>query len=192
MKKTILTLVLAMTAIAAVSAQPRAAGIRIGATGFDASYQHTLSEDRFVGADLGVDFGYDANGYSGVKATGIYNFVWARPAWTEKGTWGLYAGPGVSIGFVNDIVPYKIGRDMVGYPDGGFMLALAAQVGLEYTFWFPLQLAVEIRPMFGLHANDGRIRIPGTQQVIKYESKVGFYDNGLLGFAPTIAVRYRF
>lgn len=178
--------------VAAASAQPRAAGIRIGASGFDASYQHTLGTDRFVGADLGVDFGYNANGYSGVKATGIYNFIWARPAWTEKGSWAIYAGPGVSLGFVNDIVPYKIGKDMTGFPDGGFMFAFAAQVGMEYTFWFPLQLGVEIRPMFGLHANDGKMRVPGTSSYIKYESKVGFYDNGLLGFAPTLTVRYRF
>lgn len=192
MRKTILTIMLAVAAIATAAAQPRAAGIRIGATGLDASYQHTISSSQFVGADLGLDFGYNVNGYSGVKATAIYNFVWARPAWTNRGSWGIYSGPGISLGFVNDIMPYTVGDVTTGYLDGGFMFAIAAQVGLEYTFWFPLQLALEIRPLFGLHANDGRMRIPELDTEVHYESKVGFYDNGLLGFAPTLTVRYRF
>lgn len=192
MRKAILTIILASIAVTVTNAQPRAAGLRIGVTGLDASYQHTMSSTQFIGADLGLDFGYNANGYSGVKATAIYNFIWARPAWTNKGSWGLYAGPGLSLGFVNDIMPYKVGNDTIGFLDNGFMFALAAQFGLEYTFWFPLQLAAEIRPLFGLHANDGRMRDPVTDTIIKYESKVGFYDGGLLGFAPTITVRYRF
>lgn len=192
MRKTILTIICAFAASSALMAQPRAAGIRIGATGLDASYQHTMSRDQFIGADLGIDFGYNANGYSGVKATAIYNFIWARPAWTDRGSWSLYSGPGISMGFVNDIMPYEVGNDTVGFLDSGFMFAVAVQVGLEYTFWFPLQLAAEIRPLFGLHANDGRIRDTVTDTVHKYESKVGFYDNGLLGFAPTLTVRYRF
>lgn len=192
MKRSILTIIVAMSAIAATHAQPRAVGLRIGATGLDASYQHTMNSTQFIGADLGLDFGYNANGFAGVKATAVYNFVWARPAWTNKGSWGLYSGPGLSLGFVNDIMPYKVGDDTLGFLDNGFMLALAAQVGLEYTFWFPLQLAAEIRPLFGLHVNDGRIRDHVTGTTLKYESKVGFYDGGLLGFAPTITVRYRF
>jgi hypothetical protein len=27
---------------------------------------------------------------------------------------------------------------------------------------------------------------------IEYKGKAGFYDNGMLGFAPALAVRYRF
>ena len=192
MKKTILTILMIAAAITTAAAQPRAAGIRIGATGLDASYQHTMNSTQFIGADIGLDFGYNANGYSGVKATAIYNFVWARPAWTDKGSWGIYSGPGISLGYVNDIMPYTVGNVTSGYLDGGFLFAIAAQVGLEYTFWFPLQLSLEIRPLFGLHANDGRMRIPELDTTVHYESKVGFYDNGLLGFAPTLTVRYRF
>ena len=87
MKKTILTILMIAAAITTAAAQPRAAGIRIGATGLDASYQHTMNSTQFIGADIGLDFGYNVNGYSGVKATAIYNFVWARPAWTDKGSW---------------------------------------------------------------------------------------------------------
>ena len=67
------------------------------------------------------------------------------------------------------------------------MIGLAAQVGVEYTFDFPLVLALEVRPVFGLHVNDD-VDLGG----FKYNGKAGFYDNGMLGFAPTLAVRYRF
>ena len=170
---------------------PRSMGFRVGATGFDATYQHIFKKNQFLQGDLGVDFGYNANGRPGMHATAVYNFIWARPAWTNRGFWALYAGPGLSLGYMNDMVSYRVGNE-VKYTlktegDYGFMLGLAVQVGLEYTFEFPLSLALEVRPVFGLHINDG-VEIAGQQ----YASKVGFYDNGLLGFVPTLGVRYKF
>ncbi len=193
MRTKILTVIFfAIVATGIVAAQPRSLGIRVGVGGLEADYQHNFSRNQFLQGNLGLDFGYSANGVPGLKATAIYNFIWARPAWTNKGSWGIYSGPGISLGFVNDIMSYTIADVTTGYLDGGFMFAIAAQVGLEYTFWFPLQLSLEIRPFFGLHANDGRMRIPELDTTVHYESKVGFYDNGLLGFAPTLTVRYRF
>ena len=55
MKKTILTILMIAAAITTAAAQPRAAGIRIGATGLDASYQHTMNSTQFIGADLTSD-----------------------------------------------------------------------------------------------------------------------------------------
>ena len=165
---------------------PRSMGFRIGATGFDATYQHSFKRNQFLQGDFGVDFGYNANGRPGVRATAVYNFIWARPAWTNRGSWSLYAGPGLTLGYVNDNLHYRIGSEVIPYNDNGFMLALAVQVGLEYNFDFPLTLAAEVRPAFGMHAN-GEVTIAGQNY-----SKVGFYDNGMLGFVPTVAVRYKF
>lgn len=171
-------------------ASPRSMGFRIGAAGFDASYQHVVKKNQFVQGDFGVDFGYNANGRAGVRAAATYNFIWARPAWTSKGYWAIYAGPGLTLGYVNDMFNIRLGDVMRFTPksigDNGFMLALAAQVGLEYTFEFPLSLALEVRPAFGIHINDG-VEFDG----VRY-SQTGFYDNGLLGFVPALAVRYRF
>ena len=177
---------------AAAAAQPRAAGLRIGATGLDATYQHTMQHNQFIEGNVGLDFGYSGNGKPGFKATATYNFIWARPAWTETGSWALYAGPGLSLGAVNDMAVHKIGKERVGYTDGGFMIAIAAQVGLEYNFDFPLQLSVDVRPYFGLHASDGKYHNPITQETIKSNSTIGFYDNGIMGLIPTLSVRYRF
>lgn len=190
MKRLILTITIAFAAAAAASAQPRSAGIRIGSTGLDATYQHTMNRDQFLEGNIGLDFGY--SGQAGFKATAIYNFVWARPAWTDKGSWALYAGPGISVGGVTDMCVYKLDKERFGYQDGGFMLAFAAQVGAEYNFDFPLQLALDVRPYFGLHINDGKYYDVIEEETRKFGSTVGFYDNGLMGFIPTLSVRYRF
>lgn len=193
MKRILLTLTIAATAISAY-AQPRAAGLRLGVCGFEASYQHNMDKNQFLEGNLGLDFGYGTSGIPGIKATGLYNFIWAQPAWTNQGSWALYAGPGVTLGYVNDQVHYKVGKEVPHFLDNGFMLGVCGQVGLEYTFWFPLQLSVDLRPIIGMHINDGyRYEDPVTnEKTDRYGSRVGLYDNGLLGFFPTISVRYRF
>ena len=83
----------------------------------------------------------------------------AQPDWTDRGEWGFYAGPGAALGVVGK----------------SFCAAIAGQVGLEYTFWFPLQLSVDLRPQIGFWAGN---------------KTAGFYS--LESFCPTLAVRYRF
>ena len=179
MRKLLLTVIIATIAVCSY-AQPRAAGLRVGVTEFELDYQHSFQKNQFLEGNFGIDFGYNVNGSTGAKATAIYNFIWARPAWTEKGSWALYAGPGVTTGYVHDDGHYMgdDGKTIISFQSHGFVLGVCAQVGVEYTFWFPLQLSVDLRPTVGMHAN----KIEG----------VGFYDNGLLGFAPTISVRYCF
>lgn len=193
MKRILLTIIITAAAISAY-AQPRAAGLRLGVCGFEASYQHTMNKNQFVEGNLGLDFGYGAQGSPGIRATGIYNFIWAQPAWTNQGSWALYAGPGVTLGYVNDQVHYKVGNEVPNFLDNGFMFGICGQVGLEYTFWFPLQLSVDLRPAIGFHVNNGIRYVDPISHVKsdRYGSRVGFYDNGLLGFSPTISVRYRF
>lgn len=193
MKRLLIALAVAAGICGTISAQPKAIGGRIGGTGFDVSYEHLVRSADFIEVNAGVDFGYMGNGNPGFKATGIYNFTYARPAWTNKGEWGLYAGPGLSLGYVNDRVTYKEGGYRIHTIDNGFMLSLVAQAGIEYTFWFPLQLSIDIRPMFGLHINDGIYYNAGNGiSKERYGSKAGYYDCGWLGFAPTLSVRYRF
>ena len=192
MNKT-LTCIITLLVCLTINAQPRGMGLRLGATGIEASYQHRTYSKEFIQVDFGMDLGYNVNGRPGVKAAATYDFIWAEPAWTAKGTWSLYSGPGVTLGFVDDIVPYDIDGKMMGYQDNGFVIGEHVDIGLEYTFAAaPLSLALNVRPCFGIHINDGRFRIPETDIIVKYGSKTGFYDNGLLGFAPSLALRYRF
>ena len=129
MKKIILTAVIALGFVAAASAQPRAIGARLG-WGIEASYQHTVKNADFVEVDLGLFT-------NSLNASAIYDFMIAQPNWTDRGEWGFYAGPGAAIG---------IGV-LAGH--SGFNLSAAGQVGLEYTFWFPLQLSFDLRAQLG-------------------------------------------
>ena len=123
-----------------------------------------------------MDFGSSVDAGCGVKATGTYNIIWARPAWTDKGTWAIYAGPGATLGYTGDSIIYRDELATYKTRDHGFMFAVGAQAGLEYNFEFPLQLAVDLRPFFGVHVSQ----------------QTGFYNRGMLGFVPTISARYRF
>ena len=154
MKKLIIiaAIICGFTAVAA--AQPRAIGARFG-WDFEASYQHTVHKADFVEATLGW-YGYEA-----MNVSATYNFMCAQPNWTDRGEWGFYAGPGAAI--------------TTSFDD--FAFSFVGQVGLEYTFWFPLQLSADLRPQIGFHAHDGH---------------VSFFRAGLFGFTPTSSVRYRF
>ena len=190
-KRSILCIIAILTCIGMYS-QPRGMGVRVGVTGIDASYQQKAKSKNFVQVDLGMDLGYNINGRPGVKAAFTYDFIWAEPAWTARGTWSLYSGPGISFGFVDDIVPYEIDKKLSGYQDNGFMVGAHIDIGLEYTFTIPISIAFNVRPCFGIHVNDGKFTIPETGVRVDYGGKAGFYDNGLLGFVPSLALRYRF
>ena len=192
MKRALLTLTIVIAGLSAY-AQPRDMGIRIGATGLEAGYQHDIKQNQFIEGNLGLDFGTLSNAAPGVKATAIYNFIWARPAWTEQGTWALYAGPGATMGYVHDQAHFTVGKEVIPYNSAGFMLGVCAQVGLEYTFWFPLQLSVDLRPTVAMHVS-GRYSAenPLTGETVHTNARVGFYDTGILGLSPNISVRYRF
>ena len=156
MKKFFLVAAMVLGFAAAASAQPRAIGAKFG-WGLDLSYQHSFGTN-FLEADLGL------NNFNAIDLVGVYNFMIAQPYWTDRGEWGFYAGPGAALGMG------------MKSENNYFHLAVAGMVGLEYTFWFPLQLSVDIRPMVGISIADG----------------VSFYRNGLFGFSPCISARYRF
>lgn len=192
MKRLAIILALVTGISVTASAQPKAVGVRIGATGLDASYQHDLNRNTFLQGDLGMDFGSSIDAAIGVKATALYNYIWARPAWTDHGSWALFAGGGVTLGGVADKVRYKDGSLKFSVKDHGFLLALTAQAGIEYNFEFPLQLSLDIRPYIGLHVNKGYTAMGLTGTEITYGGKTGFYDRGMWGFIPTLAARYCF
>ncbi len=172
-----LTIIAVLCAALSLSAQPRSVGALVGATGAKLSYQHRISAEQFVSIDAGVDLGYNVSGHPGAKVTGTYNFIWAKPKWTRQGSWSIYAGPGLSAGWVQDRVVVKTGEERANSFADGFVVGVVGQVGLEYCFEIPFSLALEIRPCIGLHMTD---------------RTVSFYDNGFLGFIPSLAIRYPF
>ena len=156
MKKIIITTIIALAAATALNAQPRAIGGRLG-YGLEASYQHSVgSKANFIEANLGLF------AYTSLQVGANYNFMIAQPEWTEKGTWGFYAGPGAAVG-LSFLGPFNV--------------YLTGQLGLEYTFEKPVQISLDLRPQIGIGIYGGGIY---------------FNPAGLLGFVPCLAVRYAF
>jgi len=185
MKKIIIALVALVAFTAVATAQPKSIGGRFGYMGLEVSYEHNMSGANFLELNGGLDFGW--YGDPGFIASGIYNFMFAQPNWS-RGEWGFYGGPGVYAGYLDDKIKqdaYYVELNGRVAHAPGFTFGITGQIGLEYTFWFPLQLSVDLRPYLGLHINgDGNYN---------YETKVGVYDRGAsMGFAPTLSVRYRF
>lgn len=147
MKKITVILVALLLGAAAAMAQPKAIGLRGGLFGLafngEISYEHWATvfdnDYDFLEAELGV---FGGNGF---KGTLMYNFTFAQPEFTDRGEWGLYGGPGVVTGYGTGI---NKNEEKVAAP----FLGVAAQLGLEYTFWFPLQLSVDFRPTFMIPA----------------------------------------
>lgn len=187
MKRIIILIALLLGAISTY-AQPRSIG---GSFGWSESitYQHSLSSNNFFELSLGyhcglnisnqysfdsgntyVDGYYDAITDAALRAAGTlrlsatYNIIFMSPQWTSRGEWNLYAGPGATIG--TGFNRYK-----------AFSAGVTGQAGIEYTFWFPLLLSVDLKPTFGFMVSEDRIK----------------YDvEGLMGFIPTISAKYRF
>ena len=151
MRRIILIAVSVICFTIAAAALPRAIGLRCG-WGAEISYQHTLG-GNFIEADLGL-FGSNS-----LNIGATYNWMIAQPQWTDRGDWGIYAGPGAILG--------------LGFgQESHFTAAVCGQVGVEYTFWFPLQLSLDIRPQFGLITSGKRL----------------YFD----GYYPALSIRYRF
>lgn len=155
-------IVFIMAAFAAIAvAQPRAIGARLGG-GLEVSYQHSLGSENMVNVDLGLPITGSGFGLS-VAAT----YDWINPGgltipWNEKGSWNWYAGVGGNLGFYGF-------NNLLGF--GG----VAGRLGIEYNFWFPMQLSLDYRPVIGIRGANGNVE---------------FNDWGFYGIA--LGVRYLF
>jgi hypothetical protein len=156
MKRVVLTIFFC-TLVLVMSAQPRSLGVRAGLE-YQTSYQHTLCER---GDFLEIDCGFQMISNTANLAC-AYDFMVARPQWTRKGDWGVYIGPAV-----------KTGVTGVGY-----CVSAGVQVGLEYTFDFPLQISLDTRPAVGVAVINRSASLYGGEST--------------LGGFPCLSVRYRF
>lgn len=165
MKRMIIAAVLALAFAWTASAQVKSVGVR-GGYGLEVSYQQWFgsASPQFIELDLGMDFLQD----DGFKLTGTYNWIVGNPD-ILGGDWDFYMGPGVSLGYVYDT------SKSLNADKPSLMAALTVQFGLE---WYPLThlgISADVRPMIGYH----------------FGSK-DLYRGGLLGFIPSLGLRYEF
>ena len=162
MKKSILLVaILAFVGAATAVAQPRAIGVNLG-YGVDLSYQHSLGEANMLDVSINIP------GFNGLGAKVTYD--WINPfgtaiPWDYKGEWKWALGLGASGGMYNLFDPNE---------DTHWYVGAAAHVGVEYDFWFPLQLSLDLRPTLGVDNTAG---------------KIGFGLDGIIS-GVTLGVRY--
>ena len=155
MKKFLFVEVLAMASIMSY-AQPRAIGARLG-YGAMFSYEHQVGQNM-VDLEVGVP------GFSTLEAACTYDWIdpfGAVVPWNEKGEWHWYMGVGGA--FRAD-----------WYGAAGFA-GVAGRFGIEYDFWFPLQLSLDWRPCIGV-----------TNAYANWFNVGGLYEG------ITLDVRYKF
>ena len=192
-------------------AQPRAVGGRVGANYLEATYQHVFGYRDYLDVSLGLDYGWHRSwkgfpevkneGRTGCRISATYNYVLARPAWTSYGSWNISLGPGVSLGYVQDGVHYddkcEDFTNLFGIKDThamGFMIGICLNASVEYSFdELPINVSLEMRPTIGAHINSPlHAKYRNYSKLYQESVTMGFYEYGLCGFIPTIAVRYRF
>lgn len=114
-----------------------AIGLRLGDSdgfGTEVSYQRALGGNNRLEVDLGWRSGKN---YDGFKLAGLYQWVW-----NLDGGFNWYAGAGGGLG------SYSFDNNN-GNDFNETFAFLAGDVGIEYSFDFPLLLSLDFRPELG-------------------------------------------
>lgn len=105
--------------------------------GPEISWQHALGDNNRMELDLG--FRNHPN-YDAVKLTGLYHWVF-----NIEGGFNWYVGAGAGVGFVDYDNNGPWYDDDYDGPEH-LILTGAGDIGIEYNFPFPMQLAIDVRP----------------------------------------------
>ena len=214
MKKFLFVAVLAVASVMAY-AQPRAIGGRLG-TFEGVSYQHGLGENNMVEIELGYSIGGAMNGATTVKASAYgapkdYRYTWGftgyniqaaatydwidpfgkKFPWEHKGEWHWYMGVGGAAGYGwHDDANFYYENKYVGWDwihNWGFIGAVG-RFGVEYDFWFPLQLSVDYRPVLGVGMASNPM-YDSKMPKLMAKTQAGFYWQV---YDIALSVRYKF
>lgn len=174
MKKLFISAAFVLVSFAAITAQPRAIGLRLGYN-YEASYQHSISDKGFLQADAGFIFGF-----RGTQLTATYNHILFTPEWGDYGEWAFSVGGGIGGGYYW----YNNGT-ILGYNYGSYgWIGLVPIAQLSFKFEFPLQLSVDFRPNIGVDIAGKNTAFDLNNRKVRYHTE-GLYDLAL-------SVRYAF
>ncbi|MDN3667485.1 hypothetical protein ACFFU1_09860 [Algibacter miyuki] len=113
-----------------------AIGLRLGDSdglGAEVSYQHALGDNNRIEADLGWR---NNSNYDAFKLAGLYQWVW-----NIEGGFNWYAGVGGGVASYSGKKEYN--------DNDNFGVFAAGDIGIEYSFDFPLLLSLDFRPEIG-------------------------------------------
>ena len=162
MKKFLFVAILALASVMAY-AQPRAIGARLG-YGAEVSYQHGFGDANMLEVEVGVP------GFASLEAAVTYDWIdpfGATVPWNEKGEWHWYMGVGGAV-------------QWSWYYTNAAFIGAAGRFGIEYDFWFPLQISIDWRPTLG-------VNLAGTGSGVAAGFGYDLYCGGL-----GLGIRYKF
>lgn len=164
MKKILFATLLVFASVMAY-AQPRAIGVRLGE--FDGfSYQHSVGDNNMFEFEAGFNWG----NYWGNRMVGWINgnewhlyghnvqvaftYDWIDPFGATfptmpKGEWHWYMGVGAAGGYGWYGYVYDRNLGAAGADENWGFVGATGRIGVEYDFWFPLQLSLDFRPTLG-------------------------------------------
>jgi len=163
MKKVLFLAVLAVASVMAY-AQPRAIGLRLGA--FDGvSYQHSLGETNMIEIEAGWAVDGRTDFWEKIPGGTFHSRLWGQTVqlaatfdWIDpfgatfpgldKGELHWYLGAGAAGGYGWAAYGRYDYHVYGGRADWGFVGA-CGRGGVEYDFWFPLQVSIDWRPTLG-------------------------------------------
>lgn len=193
MKKLFLAAMLVMASVAMVMAQPRAIGARLGC-GAEFSYEHQLGQNM-LSVDAGFLVGPSDTFIPGVE--GVVTYDWINPfgtsvPWSKRGEWNWYMGVGAGAGayFIYENTEGPNGEVLGRNFNNNIFVGVAGRIGIEYDFWFPLQLSLDWRPLVGPGINFYTYKVGGVTQ----SSSTNIYYNtaGLVVGGIALGIRYKF
>jgi hypothetical protein len=150
MKKVILSAFMILGLVFSAQSQDiskNALGLRLGDNdgfGGEISYQRGLSKNNRLELDLGFR---NSNNVDAFKLAGLYQWVW-----NIDGGFNWYAGVGGGLGSWS--YDYRANGNL--YKDNGTLLFVAGDLGIEYNFDVPIQLALDIRPEIYFNSDNYR------------------------------------
>jgi len=199
MKKLSFLFIILIATCTVALAQPRSIGIRMG-WGVGASYQHSIGEKNMIQVDL------DIASFYAIQTTATYNWIFPITSWNKPGSWNLYAGVGLGLGYAwwGDLLALRRGHNWDswgrhhygiywrpgGYKDMGcFFVGAVGMFGAEYNFKFPLQVFADFRPLIGpaFYKKDN-----GYWDKNGKVHSTDIYLSGLVGSAIVVGARYKF
>jgi len=142
MKKILFSVVLVLFSFSVVNAEQNRLGLKFG-NGAEISYQRLLSDANRLEFNLGLN-SFDNN--SSFSLSGIYQWTWDLSQLAPGFQW--YAGVGGMIGT-------RTGGVADNDNQSDFRAWVIGNIGIEYNFEFPLQLALDWTPAIRVTPNFG-------------------------------------
>ena len=146
MKKIILSVALVFGCLTFANAQQNALGLKFGDVGNNAeiSFQRMLTESNRL--ELNLNVGNFDNLFDWVGISGLYQWVWNLDQLAPGFRW--FAGVGAGVSYLTVSMPEGAEIDR-------FSAAAFGNIGIEYNFSFPLQLALDYTPSMSITPSFG-------------------------------------